>query len=264
MIKLFFRHIVLFVLISGFLSCDEFLTVDIVGDGNVKNEIREPSFFDEIQLLNSDFELILRSGEERKVVVETDSNIVSYVTTEVSGNQLIIGKKVNFNLLPRESVKIVVFYPDKGLEVEVVNGGILKTDSLILDRFEASVYGMSQMQTDTLRCTTIKLFSEGGANVKLKGVFENLDVHQQGSGNLLISGSSSFADFLLEGSGKIDSREMVIVNADIQLYGSGLILCKVTSSLNTKINGGGRIYYYGMPENLQKEIEGDGLVLPGN
>ena len=264
MIKLLFRHIALLVLFSGFLSCDEFIAVDIVGDGNVKKEIREPSFFNEIQLLNSDFELILRSGEERKIVVEADSNIVSYVTTEVSGNQLIIDEKNNFNLLPRENIVIRIFYPDKVLKTEIVNGGILKSDSLVLDKFEASIYGMSQMQTDTLRCKTMELFSEGGANVVLKGIFENLNVHQQGSGDLTVYGLSSFADFLLEGSGKIDSREMVINNAVIQLYGSGLIMCKVTNSLNAKITGGGRIYYYGMPENLEKEIDGDGLVLPGN
>jgi hypothetical protein len=123
---------------------------------------------------------------------------------------------------------------------------------------------MSQMRTDTLRCKTMKLFSEGSASVKLKGVFENMEIHQQGSGNISIAGESSLANFLLEGSGKIDSREMLIENADIRLYGSGLILCRVISSLSARINGSGRIYYYGMPESLEKEIEGNGLVLPGN
>ncbi|MFW6351154.1 MAG: head GIN domain-containing protein [Bacteroidota bacterium] len=264
MIKSLFRHVILFLLFSGLLSCEEFRLVDIVGDGNVKSEIRRSSYFDEIQLISSDFELILRSGEEQKIVVESDSNILSYVTTIVSGNQLVIGTKINFNLLPRENVKIIISYPGKELETEVVNGGLLKTDSLFLDRFKASIFRMSQMQTDTLICKSMNLFTEGSADVKLKGVFENFDVHQQGSGNISISGLSTFADYLLEGSGKIDSRKMLIENAGIRLYGSGLILCKVTGSLNARINGSGRIYYYGMPENLEKEIEGDGLVLPGN
>jgi hypothetical protein len=264
MFRTVLRNIGFIVLFSGIISCEEILTVDIVGDGNVKSEERKLSFFDEIQLGSSDFELILRSGEERKVIVETDSNIVSYVTAEVSGDQLIVGSRLNFNLLPRAGVKVVVFYPGKDLKAEVLNGGILKTDSLFLDRFEASVYGMSQMQSDTLQCETMKLFSEGSIKINLKGIFENLDVHQQGSGNISIAGESSVANFLLEGSGKIDSREMLIKNAGIQLFGSGLILCKVAQALDAQIKGSGRIYYYGMPESLEKEIEGDGLVLPGN
>ncbi|WP_291859433.1 DUF2807 domain-containing protein [Marinilabilia sp.] len=265
MFRFLLRNIGLWILLIAISSCDEILTIAVVGDGNLKTEERNLSSFSQILLESSDFELILRSGGKHKVVVETDSNLMSYVTTETSGNQLLIDTKINFNIQAREGVKITVYYPGNFLNVEIANGGILRTDSLVLDRFNISIFGVSKMRTvDTLRCSDLNLFSDGSTNVLLTGLYENLTVHQQGSGNILLLGRSSYGDLLLEGSGKIDCRELMVHDADLELYGSGLILCSVSGRLSAEITGNGRIYYYGMPETLVKNIEGDGLVLPGN
>jgi len=246
-------------------SCDEILTIELVGDGNLKREERNLSSFSEVLLESSDFEVVLQSGEEHKVIVETDSNLISYVTTEISGGQLLIDTKINFNLKAREGVKVTVFYPDDYLTAEIANGGILKTDSLILNLFNISIYGVSKMRTvDTLKCSDLNLFSDGSTNIALTGEFDNLTVHQQGSGNMMFFGRSNYGDLLLEGSGKIDCRELMVNNADIKVYGSGLILCSISGRLNAGIIGNGRIYYYGTPETLEKNIDGDGLILPGN
>lgn len=263
--KYVIRNILLFIFLVVISSCDELLTVDVVGDGHLKKEERNVSPFNEVLLQSSDFEMVLRNGDRHKVVVETDSNLISYVTTEVVDNQLLIGTRVNFDIQAREGVVITVFYPGDILSAEASVGGTIKTDSLVLERFSASVYGVSKMRTrDTLRCNRFDLFSDGSTNIAIAGVFNELNLHQQGSGNVFISGLCSSGDLLLEGSGKIDLRELMMTDAEVELLGSGLILCNVIGRLNTRIVGNGRIYYYGQPESLEKEIEGDGMVLPGD
>ncbi|WP_010661859.1 GIN domain-containing protein [Marinilabilia salmonicolor] len=265
MIKQVISNIGLIILLIFYSSCDELLTIDVVGDGNMKNEARNLSPFNEVLLQSSDFEMILRSGERHKILVETDSNLIPYVTTEVVDNQLLIGTRDNFSIQAREGLLITVYYPGDLLTAEVSVGGILKTDSLVLDRFSASVFGVSKMRTlDTLRCNNFELFSDGSTNIEITGVFNELNLHQQGSGNILFYGLCDSGDLLLEGSGKIDLRELMMTDAEVELLGSGLILCNVIRRLNTRIVGNGRIYYYGQPEFLEKEIEGDGMVLPGD
>lgn len=265
MLRFLLRNIGLLVFLLVISSCDEILTIAVVGDGNLKTEERNISSFSEILLESTDFEVILQSGEKHKIIVETDSNLISYVTTEISGSQLLIDTRINFNLQSREGVKVTVFYPGDYLTAEIANGGILRTDSLVLGRFDVSIFGVSKMRTvDTLKCDDLNLFSDGSTNITLTGEFDNLTVHQQGSGNMLFFGRSNYSGLLLEGSGKIDCRELMVNNADIKVYGSGLILCSISGRLNAGITGNGRIYYYGMPEMLEKNIDGDGLILPGN
>ncbi|PRZ00280.1 head GIN domain-containing protein [Marinilabilia salmonicolor] len=265
MAKHVIRNIGLFILLMIVSSCDELLTIDVVGDGNLKQEERNLSVFNEVLLESSDFEVILRSGERHKVLIETDSNLIAYVSTEVVDNQLLIGTRTNFDIQARERVMLTVYYPGEFLSAETVSGGLLKTDSLVLDRLKFSVFGVSKVRTtDTLRCDIFELYSDGSTNVEITGIFNQLNVHQQGSGNVLFSGASGSGDLLLEGSGKIDLRDLLMTDAEIELLGSGLVLCNVTGRLSTRISGNGRIYYYGQPEFLEKDIEGEGMVLPGN
>lgn len=263
MIRLF-RYCLLFLCLPLVLtSCEEFLAVEVVGDGNLKDEQRSLSSFNQVVMESDEFDVILKSSNEQRVIVETDSNLLSYVTTEIEGNQLIVGVKPNFELQPREGIKIMIFFAGDNLTAEM-NGGEMIADSLVLKNFDLSVFGMTKLLTlDTLRCDAVYLFSEGSTRIALNGIFNEFFLHQQGSGNISLSGYCNYADLLLEGSGKIDSREMVISEGDIRLYGSGLVLCQVTRRLNAKIDGSGRIYYYGMPDNLEKDVEGEGLVLPG-
>ncbi|PWD97901.1 GIN domain-containing protein [Marinilabilia rubra] len=245
-----------------FSSCDEILNVEIIGDGNIKTETREFGSFEELSL-NADFKLSLTNGSP-SVEVVADSNLLTYIETEIVGSELQVSVKPNFQIVPRQPVRIYVSVDDRFSGVEITDGGTVIADSLWTQKLNLAVYGVSNFVGDTLGAQALNVFSEGSTNIDIKGSFDDLSIRQIGSGNIFLEGYSEFGSIILEGSGKIDSQHLTIGNGKIKLYGSGLVLCRIIGTLTAEIEGNGRIYYYGIPTNLIKKIEGEGLVLPAD
>ena len=94
-------------LFSGLISCDDIFSVEIVGDGNLKSERRSIGVFNGI-FLDTDMEVIISEGPARELIVEGDSNILQYVSTEINNGILEIGEKSNFSIVPRHPVKVLL------------------------------------------------------------------------------------------------------------------------------------------------------------
>ena len=243
-----------------FIACDEIFSVDLIGDGNLKRETRRLENFQSLYL-ESAFEVNIRSGEEFKVKVEADSNILQYINTDVTDGELNISTEPNFQIQPRHPVRFYVRVPSRFSHVEVINGGRVQVDSLFLENLNITLYGVSYFEGERMN-TPLKVLAEGSTTFKAEGDFETLNLRQRGSGNVFLSGTCGKSDVILEGSGKIDARDLNMTNADVRVYGSGLILCRVSGTLKALVEGNGRIYYYGFPENIEKKIGDDGMIVP--
>lgn len=263
-------YFLIFISVLGNWSCNEILNVDIVGDGNLKTDTLENlSSFSGIYL-DSDFEIVLTSGEDQEVWVKADSNLLEndYINIEVDDDWLNVGVKPNFNIAPRQPVRVYIQIPPESRisEAEVVNGGTIIADSLSISKFSVSVLGISVFRGTEVISDSLEIIAEGSTTINIDGeIKKRLFLHQKGSGNMLLTGNSALNEILLEGSGKIDGKSMTMNDANISIYGSGLVLCRVPGTLSALIDGSGRIYYYGgHPENLDKEIIGEeGEILPG-
>ncbi|MGQ1889947.1 GIN domain-containing protein [Thermophagus sp. OGC60D27] len=256
-------YLFLIVVIPLFLSlssCEDIFSVEILGDGNIRSEKRIVGEIDRV-LLESDFDLQIRQGLSGSLTVEADSNILSYVVSEVNNGTLELGVKQNFSIVPRQSVRITLEAGNLS-EVAIINGGRVQVDTFRTSFLRVNVYEVSTFKADSLICENLAVVAEGSTTVAISGNFDNLWLHQIGSGNMQLKGKANEGDVVVEGSGMIKAGELGMANGDLRLYGSGLILCRVSGLLKTYIDGNGRIYYYGMPENLTKEISGEGLVLP--
>jgi len=169
----------------------------------------------------------------------------------------------NFNVQPRQPVRIYIEVPDQFSDVEVINGGQVKADSFYVDTLNVALYGVSRFSGKKINFKAVDVLAEGSTNMRLSGTFESLNLRQRGSGNVTLAGQCEVAEVLLEGSGKIDAKALAITEGDLRLYGSGLILCDVSGFLKAKVDGSGRIYYYGEPRQIEKELDGDGMIVPG-
>ncbi|MFO7999847.1 MAG: head GIN domain-containing protein [Marinilabilia sp.] len=259
------RHVIYglsFALFVFSVSCEEILNIDVVGDGNLAGENRILPDFTSVYL-DTDFKVYLTSGDEYGVEVEADSNLLQYINTEVTGGVLTISSNPNFDVQPRHPVSVYLRVPDGFSGVEVINGGKIEADSLYTDSLDVRLYGVSSFSGKRME-SPVKLFLEGSTRISMEGEFEDLIIRQRGSGNINLEGTSGFGDVLLEGSGKINAKNMKIDDADIRIYGSGLVFCDVSGFLKARVDGSGRIYYYGTPGKLEKEVVGDGLIVPAN
>ena len=263
-------YFLFFLTVLGFWSCDEILNVDIVGDGNLKTDtIQNLSSFSGIYL-DSDFEVVLTSGEEQKIWIKADSNLLrnDYINLQVEDDWLNVGIKPNFNIVTRQPVRVYMQIPAESRlsEVEVVNGGTIVADSFGVSEFRVTVLDVAVFRgNQVISDNKFEIFAEGSTAVNIDGEFQKLWVQQKGSGNMVLKGSCDSGEIMLEGSGLLDVKSMPINNANISIYGSGLVLCRVHDKLSAFIDGSGRIYYYGgQPETLDEEIIGGGEVLSGD
>ncbi len=102
---------------------------------------------------------------------------------------------------------------------------------------------------------------QGSGKMDIKGInCGNLNAELQGSGNIVINGTSSITDMKVHGSGKISAKDLTIKNAKSNVSGSGGIYLNVTDSLKAGINGSGNIRYTGAPGYVDKSISGSGSV----
>ncbi len=242
-------------------SCDGILNVDIVGDGNRVSRTRDLSSFSEI-FLDTDFVVELETGATQRVEVECDSNLMAYVVTEVSNNLLSIGRKPNFDLLPRQPIRVKILVPNLS-SIEILGGGNMVADTIVSENLKLTVLGVSMFSSNFLECTFVDLFAEGSTRVAVNGIVRKFQVKQKGSGEMLLTGNGTTLDIALQGSGKIDADSLQVSFADVRLYGSGLIFCCASELLDVFISGNGRIYYQGSPLTVNQEISGGGLLIQG-
>ncbi len=255
-------YIIVLVVLTALSACDEIFSVDVTGDGNRVREVRNLSGFQSL-FLDSDFEINISSGDEHSVEVEADSNLLQYIKTEVENGELNISVASNFDVQPRQPVNVYLEVPDQFSDMEIINGGQVNADSLYMDNLNITLYGVSRFSGKRMYCQ-VDVLAEGSTTTFLSGIFDSVDLRQRGSGNMTLEGRSEKANMILEGSGKIDAKELALTDGDLRLYGSGLILCTVSGYLKAKVDGSGRIYYFGTPRGLEKELEGDGMIVPGD
>ncbi len=248
-------------LFCGLLSCDSVLNVDITGDGNRVERVRNLSSFSKVYL-DAEFILELSSGFTQSVSVECDSNIMSYIVTEVDNNRLNIGRKAGFDLFPRQPIIVKVVLPSLST-VEVLGGGKVNAGPLAGEDVKVFILGVSTFRGEDVNCTVFDVFAEGSTRIWLDGHFRKLQIRQKGSGDVLLSGSAKTLKLTLEGSGMIDARALLSSFTDVNLVGSGLAFCFASEILNAMVAGNGRIYYFGSPLTIEEEVSGGGALIPG-
>lgn len=85
------------------VSLPMFSQKPIYGNGNIQTDVRKVKMFTKLNIeLNGD--IIIHLGEQPKVIVETDENILANITTSVSNNELLVTQKK----WPEPSKKFIV------------------------------------------------------------------------------------------------------------------------------------------------------------
>ncbi len=227
------------------ISCEGILNLDLIGDGKIESHIRSTSYFHSIELTDN-FILEIVKGESREITIEGESNLLPYVLTEVERSKLIIRRKDNFNLISRKPIKIQVTTPSV-FTLNNIGKGTIKLDTLDISKLTVNNINGSIIVAKDLNIEELVITSEGGATSEIHGTFSSVSLRQIGSGNCFVFGESETINLIQEGSGIIDALNLSVKNADLFLFGSGVIYCHITDTINVTAKGVGRIYFKGDP-----------------
>ncbi len=186
-------------------------------------------------------DVTIEQGDEQKITVEGDENIVDRLKTRVNGGEWKIDTDrcirnigtLNIHMVVKDMKKIFVSGSGK-----VTSSNIIQTDKMDLD-----------------------ISGSGDIDVGLDVI--DLEVGISGSGKMFAEGKTEYADYKISGSGDVRAFELDSRRADVTISGSGSVEVTVEERLKVRISGSGDVYFRGDPE-LDISVSGSGDVVDSN
>lgn len=209
----------------------------IHGNGTVITEERSVSGFSGIRI-EGQADLVLEQTSSEYLTIETDENLVDYVTTRREGDVLVIGTRSNVILAP---TRLVVHTGTPNIEKLEIDGSgdVSASGSLSGDRLRIDIDGSGDIS----------------ANIDYASLVTDID----GSGNVKLSGRANSHTIDIDGSGDIKAPNLTTSVTTVRINGSGDVTVYASISLDVSIKGSGDVHYYGSP-SMRKAISGSGSV----
>src|SRR5471032_2722612 len=220
---------------------------------------------------NGPLQVEVRVGPAPSLQLDADSNLLSMVKTDTSGDRLRIW--IDGSIRSSYPVHVVYTTPhlaridssgSGALTVSGLNGGVLTVSqngsrstelSGVVAKLDVSVNGSGGVNVAGLDSgsTVASLHGSGRLDLgQVRGDVLNLEVH--GSGGVRASGSAHMLNVRLHGSGSADLAGLRSDAADLATYGSGSISAGVEKTLVAETSGSGHITVYGNP--AQQSVRG--------
>jgi len=192
----------------------------VSGSGNLVRQARSVATFNRITS-DGPAKLEIAVGPRLSVEVETDDNVVGFITTDSRGGRLRIGAEGSFCVGRPPRVRITVpslaaidMRASGDARIDGLTGGNLDvtitgssdvTPAGQLDRVGINVNGSGDVDLNSLRARFVDATVNGSGEVDL-GSASLVSATVNGSGSIYYSGNPEFVDQAVHGSGRIKRR----------------------------------------------------------
>jgi hypothetical protein len=227
------------------MSCSAQWGKKIKGNGNMVTIDRSVGDYDAIAL-SGWFDLDLVAGQEGKITLEGESNLLEYIKTEVKDGKLVIKTRKGINLKPsswNEDIRITV-------PVESVSSIALSGSGDIVGK-------------TTIKADNFKTAMSGSGDITLAIEADNVKASMSGSGDITLTGKTDNFDVNISGSGDIKAYELEADNVDATVSGSADIKVTAHKMLKARVSGSGDIQYRGNPTKVDTKTSGSGDISKG-
>ncbi len=194
----------------------------VIGNKKIVFQERTVSAYSQIKILGN-ADIVLTEGNIGQIKVETSENVLSYVTTEVKGDILVIKlKHYGVNYVPK--LKVYVPIDEKFNKITIAGKG----DVTLGEHF-------------LIELQTLEVIIKIQGNVQLQGKTEVLKVSVLGSGNF-------------------QGKELHTHKGNLSISVTGNIEATVSEEVQAKIMGYGNISIFGNPPQRDTNIKGNGKI----
>jgi hypothetical protein len=227
----------------------------VIGNGKVETESRNLPAFRSILFSGSGTLRVHKGG--RKVEITSDSNILPYIITEVSGGELRIGFAPDLTIRKPSKLSFDVTLPElSGLRLS--GSGEAYVDAFSGDSFTAELSGSGGIKAD-LDYGKVSLRSSGSGGFDAAVKAREFRFRCSGSGGAVIDGRADSADIELSGSGEVGARDFAVGEASLRMSGSGRVEIRASKSLKVEVSGSGEVRYWGNP-SLTQRVSGSARI----
>ena len=216
----------------------------IKGNGQLISKNITTSSYDKI-LVNGFFDVELQSGEEGKIVMKGEENIIEFIVFTVENNALIIATEKGKYIVPSNGKKVQITVPFENInEVSLCGSGDINSKNTIT--------------SDNFLCDL-----SGSGDINLVVNAKNIKASVSGSGDLVLAGESKNVQFKVTGSGNLKAAKLKSNNAEADVTGSGDCTVYCTDNLEARVTGSGDITYMGDPAKKDTKVTGSGDISKG-
>jgi hypothetical protein len=216
----------------------------IKGNGHVISKNINTASYDKV-LVNGFFDVDLQSGEEGKIMIKGEENIIEFITFTVENNALKIAAEKGKYIVPSNGKKVQITVPFESLNEVSLSGS-------------GDINSKNKITTDNFICDL-----SGSGNIGLTVDAKNLKASVSGSGDLMLSGDSTNIQCKVTGSGDLNAAKLKSNNAEVNVTGSGDCKVYCTDNLEARVTGSGDITYFGDPAKKDTKVTGPGDISKG-
>ena len=216
----------------------------IKGNGHIISKNINTASYDKV-LVNGFFDVELQSGEEGKIVIKGEENIIELITFSVDNNTLNIATEKGKYIIPSSGKKIQITVPFESLNEVSLSGS-------------GNINSKNKITTDNFICDL-----SGSGNIELTVDAKNIKASVSGSGDLMLSGDSTNIQCKVTGSGDLNAAKLKSKNAEANVTGSGDCKVYCTDNLEAHVTGSGDITYFGDPNKKDTKVTGSGDISKG-
>jgi hypothetical protein len=206
------------------------------GSGKAALEDRNLESFEDVELAGA-LDVAVVGGDDHRVRISGDDNLVESLVTEVDGDTLIVRTPRQTVFEPRLPLEITVETPELR-NVTLAGSGDLRVRDIDGERLSADVAGSGDLNVD--------------------GDWRELDAKVAGSGDIKLFGRTKRVDARVAGSGDIDARGLRALNGRAEVDGSGDVRVCVKKELVVRIAGSGDVHSHCGAEDVKRTISGSG------
>ena len=216
-------------LLSSWLApaCVIALGNEVQGSGDLQQEERSVSGVRSVAVGNQG-DLVVEFGEQERLVLEAESNLLEHLEVEQRGDRLVIGTRGNVRLRNREPIRYYLTVTE--LEaVETASSGDIEVAAVQAERFEAVVSSSGDIHIGQLIADDLQVVISSSGDIDIDaGRVESQEIRVSSSGDYDASG--------------VQSRRV-----SARLSSSGNVSISASDELEATLSSSGGLRYRGDP-----------------
>lgn len=227
------KRIPMLLLCLALAGCSfEFSGGGIRGSGDVEREEREISGVRGVSVENQG-DLFIEIGDEEKLVIEAEDNLLEHIETRVRGGILRIGTRDSFGGLDnREPIRYYLTVPsvDALESLEVGSAGDIEAPRLEAENFSIEVGSAGDVKIAELYADRLEVTISSAGDVRIDG------------------GEVGEQDIRVSSAGDYKAADLKSRRADVRLSSAGDARIRVEEYVDARLTSSGDLVVYGDPE----------------
>lgn len=191
-------------------------------------------------VLSGTGEIIYRISETYSVTITADEALMDHIQSDVSGNELTLSLERGTYTNMKTQIHYIVEAPE-------------------LERLRIKGAGTFKAK-DTLKNRKFVVDISGSGAVDAELDADELQITVSGSGNIQLSGSATSLEYTNSGIGTLDTLDLELQRADVEIKGAGNARLSVSDQLKVRIAGTGTVEYRGNP-HVDYSASGSGNLI---